>query len=182
MTESHDRLDLDPADGPWVSTLVRRIYAARTAGNTGEAARLLEYGHAEGGEALSRILDQILDALDRRDTAELAGEPMAPYGISAAPAGELRCDFCAATGPVVYYEVVEFSIAVPGSEYLSGDRFYACPPCRRYVDDSDWKGLRAWIGPEHFGLGHRMLLVGFRQHRKGPAVEFPPGTNPEVNR
>jgi hypothetical protein len=177
-----ERIDLDPADAPWVSTLVRRIYAARAAGDTSEAERLLEYGRAEGGETLSRIVDQLLNALDRRDTAKLAGETMTPYDVSAVPDGALICDFCAATGPVVYYEVTEFSIMGPGGEFLSGDRFYACPACRRFVDTSDWKGLRAWIGPAQFGLGHRMLLVGFRQHRKGSAVEFPPGTNPEANR
>jgi hypothetical protein len=91
-----------------------------------------------------------------------------------------HCDFCAATGPVVYYEVREFSIAGPGGEFLSGDRFYACPRCRQFVDAGDWKGLRAWIGPSQFGLGHRMLLVGFKQHRKGgEAVEFEPGTTPK---
>ncbi|MER7244638.1 hypothetical protein [Kribbella sp. NPDC000426] len=65
---------------------------------------------------------------------------MAPYGVSAAPAGELICDFCAALEPVVYYEVTEFSLMAPGGEWLSGDRFYACPPCRRFIDSGDWRG------------------------------------------
>ncbi|MFC5267212.1 hypothetical protein ACFPJ1_34285 [Kribbella qitaiheensis] len=99
MTE---RLDLDPADGPWVDTLVRRIYAARAGGDTAEADRLLEYGRAEGGEVLSRIVDQLLDALDQRDVAAHGGGAMPPYSVSAAPAGELICDFCAATAPIVY--------------------------------------------------------------------------------
>ncbi|MFC5267211.1 hypothetical protein ACFPJ1_34280 [Kribbella qitaiheensis] len=70
----------------------------------------------------------------------------------------------------------------PGGEFLSGDRFNAYPPCRRFIDASDWKGLRAWIGPTQFGIGHRLLLTGFRQHRKSPAVDFEPGTNPEAGR
>lgn len=31
-------------------------------------------------------------------------------------------------------------------------------------------------------MGHRMLLVGFKKHRRGDAVDFEPGTNPELNR
>jgi len=109
-----ERIDIDPADGPWVNTLVRRIYAARAAGDTAEADRLVEYGRAEGGEVLSRIVDQLLDALDQRDAAGRDGAAMPAYGISAAAAGVLICDFCAAPDPVVYYEVAEFSVGGPG--------------------------------------------------------------------
>ncbi|MET9593170.1 hypothetical protein ABZY45_19855 [Streptomyces sp. NPDC006516] len=42
--------------------------------------------------------------------------------------------------------------------------------------------MRAWIGPQQYSMGLRMLLVGFKQHRKGDAVDFEPGTNPELNR
>jgi hypothetical protein len=102
---------------------------------------------------------------------------MTPYDVGAAADGELICDFCAATGPVVYYEVTEFSIGGAGAEFLSGDRFYASPPCRQFIDASDWKGLRAWIGPEQFGLGHRMLLVGFPAPQ-GSSRRVPAGHQP----
>ncbi|MFD3541592.1 hypothetical protein ACFWUQ_19145 [Streptomyces sp. NPDC058662] len=124
----------------------------------------------------------LLDALAQRDTATLRSVAMAPYAISAAADGDPVCDFCGATGPLAYYEVNEFGITGPGDSYLSGDRFYACPRCRELVDASDWKGLRNWIGPSSSSMGHRMLLVGFKKHRKGDAVEFEPGTNPETNR
>uniref|UniRef100_A0AAU2JYM5 Uncharacterized protein n=1 Tax=Streptomyces sp. NBC_00049 TaxID=2903617 RepID=A0AAU2JYM5_9ACTN len=76
----------------------------------------------------------------------------------------------------------EFGIGGDGGAFLSGDRFYACPRCRELIDASDWKGLRNWIGPSSRALGHRMLLVGFKKHRKGEPVEFEPGTNPETSR
>ncbi|MFJ9719964.1 hypothetical protein ACIRPQ_29230 [Streptomyces sp. NPDC101213] len=177
-----ERLDLHTEDAPWAHSLVSRIRAARAAGDEEEADRLIAYGRAEGSEALARLMDQILAMLDARDTATARGEDMAPFSISAAQDGQLVCDFCAATDPVVYYEVREFSIQGPGGAFLSGDRFYACPRCRELVDASDWKGLRAWIGPKQFGLGHRMLVLGFKNNRRGAAVEFEPGTNPEAGR
>ncbi|MET7816077.1 hypothetical protein ABZT26_35220 [Streptomyces sp. NPDC005395] len=179
MTE---RLDLDTADAPWAYTLVKRIRAARAEGNTAEADRLVAYGRSEGSDALARLIDQITNALDTRDAAVVNGEEMTPFSVSAADEGQLVCDFCAAVNAVVYYEVTEFSINGPGGSFLSGDRFYACPRCRELVDAGDWKGLRNWIGPEQFGLGHRMLVMGFKQNRKGAAVEYEPGTNPEAGR
>jgi hypothetical protein len=162
-----DRTDLDPADAPWVSILVRRLAAARTDGDEAEATRLLEYGRAENDGAFAEAIDQAISSA-------------ATNGAGAA--GELICDFCAVTGPVVYYEVREFTIAGPGDEFSPGDRFYACPRCRQFIDAGDWKGLRAWIGPNQFSVGQRVLLVGFKEHRKGDAIEFEPGTNPEESR
>ncbi|WP_162688720.1 MULTISPECIES: hypothetical protein [unclassified Streptomyces] len=179
MTE---RLDLDPSDGPWLYTLVQRIHAARGAGDEDEAARLLAYGRAEGGETLTRLTDQMLDAVEQRDTAHRRGKTMEPLSVSAAPDGALICDFCAGVGPVVYYEVTEFGLGGAGGTWLSGDRFYACPQCRALVDADDWKGLREWIGPKQLTQATRMILMGFRQHRQGEAVEFEPGTNPEAGR
>jgi hypothetical protein len=179
MTE---RLNFDVSDGPWLQTLIHRIYAAQTAGDQDEAARLHAYGRAEGGEALTLLLDQMLDALAERDTAQQRGTPMEPFNLSAAPEGTLICDFCAGTGPTVYYEVTEFGLSGLGGTWLSGDRFYACARCRTLVDAGDWKGMRDWIGPKQFNQGTRMILMGFRQHRQGEAVEFEPGTNPEAGR
>ncbi|MEU3502984.1 hypothetical protein ABZ726_20250 [Streptomyces hundungensis] len=179
MTE---RLDLDPADGPWLATLVQRVHAARTAGDEDEAARLLAYGRAEGGATLAQLADQVLAGLDQRDAARQRGTTMEPFNISAAPEGTLICDFCAGSGPVVYYEVTEFGLSGLGGTWLSGDRFYACPRCRTLVDAEDWKGMRDWIGPKQFNQGTRMIIMGFRQHRRGEAVEFEPGTNPEAGR
>lgn len=176
-----DRIDLDATDGPWLKTLVSRVYAARQNNDQAEADRLLEYARAEGGETLYRLAEQLLEGLTSRDAAQREGRRMKPQEMSAAQ-DALVCDFCAALEPVAYYEVTEFSIGGPGAEFLSGDRFYACPRCRELVDAGDWKGMRAWIGPTQFGMGHRMLLVGFKQHRKGDAVVFEPGTNPELNR
>ncbi|MEU0396540.1 hypothetical protein ABZ208_27900 [Streptomyces sp. NPDC006208] len=173
-----ERIDFDIEDAPWVQTLVKRVYAARQSGDQDEADRLLAYGRAEGGETLSRIVDQ----LAARDEALDSGRPMKPQEVSAAAPNQLVCDFCAGFDPLAYYEVTEFGISAPGGSFLSGDRFYACPRCRELIDAADWKGLRDWIGPQQFGMGHRMLLVGFKKHRKGDAVEFEPGTNPELNR
>ncbi|MFD8385216.1 hypothetical protein ACFV2X_42990 [Streptomyces sp. NPDC059679] len=179
MTE---RIDLDPADAPWLHTLVQRVRSARADGDDEEASRLVEYGRAEGGDALTRLFDQIMASLDERDAAHARGETMPPFAISAAAEGQLECDFCAALNPTVYFEVTEFGVQGPGGTFLSGDRFYACPRCRQLVEADDWKGMREWIGPKRFGLGSRMLVMGFRQHRKGGAVEFEPGTNPEASR
>ncbi|MEU0770554.1 hypothetical protein [Streptomyces albogriseolus] len=177
-----DRIDLHTADAPWLRPLVDRIRAARAAGNEEEAARLEQYGHSEGSEALSRMLGQILALLDARDQAVARGEEMEPFLVSAAEEGQLVCDFCTASNPAVYYPVTEFIIQAPGGGFLSGDRFYACPRCRELIDADDWKGLRDWIGPAQFGLGHRLLVMGFKQHRAGEPVEFEPGTNPESGR
>lgn len=155
---------------------------ARYADNEAEADRLVAYAQAEGGEVLTRMLEQVLAAVDQRDAAQDRGVPMAPFSVSAAKDGDLICDFCTASEPVVYYPVEEFALHGPGGQFLSGDRFYACTRCRELVDASDWKGLRSWIGPEQFGEGHRRLLVGFKSHRQGDAVEFEPGTNPEIGR
>ncbi|WP_432138650.1 hypothetical protein [Streptomyces sp. bgisy154] len=179
MTE---RIDLDPADAPWLRTRVQRVRAARDAGEEEEAARLEAYGRAEGGDVLSRMFDQIMAGLDERDAALARGQRMAPHRVSAAEEGQLACDFCAALDPVVYFEVTEFGVGGPGGTFLSGDRFYACPRCRELVEADDWKGMRDWIGPKQFNIGTRMLIMGFKQHRKGGAVEFEAGTNPEAGR
>ncbi|MGW7460971.1 hypothetical protein [Streptomyces sp. NPDC054797] len=179
MTQS---IDLDPSDGPWLHALVQRIHTARKVGDEGEAARLLAYGRAEGGETLTRLTAQMLDAVQQRDTAHRRGKPMKPFEVSAAPDGVLICDFCAGAAPVVYYEVDEFGLGGAGGTWLSGDRFYACPRCRTLVDADDWKGLREWLGPKRLTEVLRMVLMGFRRHRKGAAVEFEPGTNPEAGR
>jgi hypothetical protein len=127
-------------------------------------------------------LDQLLAAVDQRGAARERGVRIAPFSMSAAKEGDLICDFCTASEPVAYYPVTEFSLLGAGGQFLSGDRFYACIRCRGLIDASDWKGLRTWIGPEQFGMGHRMLLVGFKSHRRGGAVESEPGTNPEIGR
>ncbi|WP_328406485.1 hypothetical protein OHS70_38605 (plasmid) [Streptomyces sp. NBC_00390] len=163
----NERLDFDPEDGPWVQTLVSRVYAARQSGDQEEADRLLAYGHAEGGETLSRIVAQLLEGLDARDTATRSGTRMKPQDVSAAAPGQLVCDFCAGLDPVAYYEVTEFGISAPGGSFLSGDRFYACPRCRQLVDAADWKGLRDWDRPQAVRHGPPHAPGGLQEAPQG---------------
>ncbi|MFK0195867.1 hypothetical protein [Kitasatospora sp. NPDC090308] len=89
------------------------------------------------------------------------------------------CDFCSRPGAVVFFRTVEFALDLGGVEWLSGDRFYACPTCRSLVDAANWPGLIAYaeLGPR----GVR-VVEGFRDHHAPGAVVFEPGTNPEQGR
>jgi hypothetical protein len=101
----------------------------------------------------------------------------------------LMCDFCASNPPTCYFPCTPFTMSTerPAFTFNSGDRFYACPGCRRLVEARDWSGLGARCGSYDIiqsvpNRGVRMLWAGFAQHRQGPAVEFPAGTNPEAGR
>jgi hypothetical protein len=50
------------------------------------------------------------------------------------------------------------------------------------VEAGDWRGLRDWVGPAARADANRLLWMGFRQNRTGPAVFFAPGTDPEQGR
>ncbi|GAA2637894.1 hypothetical protein SMC26_23165 [Actinomadura fulvescens] len=132
-----DRIEVDPSDGPWLNSVLQRVFAARRDGDQDEARRLLDYARAEGGAELGRVAELLAAADTARAKAIARGREMEPFGISLAPKGTLLCDFCAAPDPVVYYPVTEFEIAAPGGSWLSGDRFCACAACRRFVDGSD---------------------------------------------
>jgi hypothetical protein len=47
------------------------------------------------------------------------------------------CDSCGRLGAVVYYDVTEYRVVTPSTDWYSGDRFYACPSCRTFVDTTD---------------------------------------------
>jgi hypothetical protein len=83
-----ERIDLDLADAPWLRTLVQRVRSARADGDDEEAARLVEYGRAEGGDVLNRLFDQIMASLDESDAARARGEVMTPHAIGAAAEGQ----------------------------------------------------------------------------------------------
>ncbi|MEV5567640.1 hypothetical protein AB0L54_33015 [Streptomyces sp. NPDC052196] len=89
------------------------------------------------------------------------------------------CDFCSRPGAVVFFNVTEYRVRLPTHDWYSGDRFYACPSCRTYVDASDWAGLIRYadLGP----LGTQ-VVAGFRDNHTPGAISFEPGTNPEANR
>lgn len=110
-----DRPDIDPADGQWVHPLVRRIRAAQADGDDAEVARLLNYGQAEGGEALARFVEQMVEAQTQRDEAVSRGEPVSPYVVGLARAGDPVNTRAATdtTGPMIVTNAVP---RVVGSE------------------------------------------------------------------
>ena len=95
--------------------------------------------------------------------------------------GRLLCDFCGQLDPVVYYECANFQIVGDRSGVIdSGDRFYACDPCRVLIDADDWRGLRNHVGPLAQLEATRVLWAGFHRHRLSETpVVFPSGVNPE---
>jgi hypothetical protein len=95
-------------------------------------------------------------------------------GHPTAPAGGLLCDFCAMETPTCFYPVVEFAIVGGGATWMSGERFYACPPCRGLVDADDWAGMAARCAiPSPIAA---LIWQAFRDHRAGPAVD---GAHPD---
>lgn len=89
------------------------------------------------------------------------------------------CDFCGRPGAVVYYAVTEYRVVTPGADWYSGDRFYACPSCRKFVDATDWAGL---IRYAELGAIGAKVVEGFRDNHTPGAVVFTPGENPESTR
>lgn len=170
------------SDAAWFHAAMVRIAAARHAGDRQEVDRLLAYIEGEGSPNLRRLAEQAIARAEDVEARQAAGEPLPVYPVGMNLPGQLLCDFCAAPDPVVYFPFNEFSLVSTGGGYLSGDRMYACIRCRHYVDTGDWKGLREWVGPTARGEGVRLLWMGFRQNRTGPAVEIQPGTNPEEDR
>lgn len=109
-----------------------------------------------------------------------------PLGVGG-PDGRLLCDFCGALDPLAYYEVENFQLGpdhpAVRTVFDSGDRFYVCTICRVFIDADDWGGLRGHVGALANLKGVQVLWAGFRRHRRrGAAVEFPAGTNPEQSR
>jgi hypothetical protein len=101
--------------------------------------------------------------------------------------GRLLCDFCGELDPVVFYPVRPFQLvaAHPAltEPFDSGDRFYACGPCRALIDVGDWRGLQQHVGPLATTNGVRTLWAGFHQNRTTEyPVGFEPGANPELER
>ncbi|WP_404870897.1 hypothetical protein ACI1MP_37195 (plasmid) [Kitasatospora griseola] len=80
---------------------------------------------------------------------------------------------------VVYFSTAESVLRFDGFDWESGDRFYACPTCRRLVDADDWPGLIAYAGLRSRGV---RVVEGFRDHHTPGAVVFEPGTDPEQGR
>ena len=170
------------SDAGWFHDLMTRIVAARNAGDKTEVDRLREYGRREGGPSLSQMIDQLLEAADEAQVAARDGRLMAPRSIGAALPGQRICDFCASPHTIAYYPFEEFGLRGPAGTLLSGDRMYVCARCYGLVESADWKGLRDWVGPAARSDGNRLLWMGFRNNRTGPAVFFTPGTDPEEGR
>jgi hypothetical protein len=103
---------------------------------------------------------------------------------------DLICDFCGNATPVCYFPCKPFQIRADSSvefAFPSGDRFYACPTCRPLVEERRWSELRAHCASADLSQAAApqaplALWAGFAANRQGPAVEFPPGTNPEADR
>jgi hypothetical protein len=168
------------SDAAWFHDLVLRLKAARDAGDAAEQARLRDYARREGGEHTAQLVDQVLAAAD--DAVAMRAGRRQPSPIGANLPGQRLCDFCSSPHTVAYYPFEEFALAGPGGEYLSGDRMYVCVRCHHLVETGDWKGLRDWVGPAAKAYANRLLWIGFRNNRTGPAVFFPPGSDPEAER
>lgn len=106
------------------------------------------------------------------------------------------CDFCSGGGEgrpaEVYFPCYNFEVPVAdiGDQVsfpitvMSGDRFYACYICRRYVEDDDFNGLARHVANlnGYTAFAGKSLWPGFRQNRAGHAVGFAFGTDPEHGR
>lgn len=156
----------DPVNGPlaqWMHDQMVRIRDARVAGDGAQIRVLL----AELGERDPRARALAEQAMAAAYATE-AGIP-GPFPVGANLDGKGLCDFCAAVDPPWFFPMAEFEIAGNIGSFLSGDRMYACTPCRDLIDAGDWPGVKRRTGSTALNPGVALLWSGFRMNRTGPA-------------
>ncbi|MFJ2746220.1 hypothetical protein ACIO3O_41905 [Streptomyces sp. NPDC087440] len=99
--------------------------------------------------------------------------------VAAQLLAEARFRFCSRPDAISYHTIIEHLVPTPLYDWSSGDRFYACPSCRTYVDTKDWDGP---IGYADLGVLGTQVVRAFAKNYAPGAVAFTPGTNPESGR